>query len=166
MKSISKLTAFPLIFSDTYLASEGLIAFQERPNAEQGMRMLLDAGIFYEFIPFNESNFDGDGNMRDKVEALTIKDVEEGKEYALLLSSCSGAWRYLIGDVVKFTSIEHCEIVITGRTKHFLSLCGEHLSVENMSKAVSLTADEYDSQYTKAQATVSDSRNDVRLALI
>jgi hypothetical protein len=106
------------------------------------MRMLLDAGIFYEFVPFNESNFDSEGNMKGNVEALSIKDVEEGKEYALLLSTCSGAWRYLIGDVVKFTSLEHCEIVITGRTKHFLSLCGEHLSVENMSKAVSLTAEE------------------------
>ncbi len=142
MKSISKLTRFPLIFSDTYLASEGLIAFQERPNPEQGMRLLLDGGLFYEFVPFNENNFDSEGNMKQNVEAFCIKDVEEGKEYALLLSTCSGAWRYLIGDVVKFTSKEHSEIVITGRTKHFLSLCGEHLSVENMSKAISLTAEE------------------------
>lgn len=142
MKSISKLTKFPLIFSDTYLASEGLIAFQERPNAEQGMRMLLDGGLFYEFVPFNENNFDADGNIKPEAQALCIKEVEEGKEYALLLSSCSGAWRYLIGDVVKFTSLEHSEIVITGRTKHFLSLCGEHLSVENMSKAISHTAEQ------------------------
>lgn len=142
MKSISKLTKFPLIFSDTYLASEGFIAFQERPNPEQGMRLLLDGGLFYEFVPFNENNFDAEGNMKQNVEALCIKDVEEGKEYALLMSTCSGAWRYLIGDVIKFTSKEHSEIVITGRTKHFLSLCGEHLSVENMSKAISLTAEE------------------------
>lgn len=142
MKSIGKLTKFPLIFSDTYLASEGFIAFQERPNPQQGMRMVLDSGLFYEFVPFNESNFDSDGNMKNNVEALCIKDVEEGKEYALLMSTCSGAWRYLIGDVIKFTSKEHSEVVITGRTKHFLSLCGEHLSVENMSKAVSLTAEE------------------------
>lgn len=142
VKSINKLTAFPLIFSDTYLASEGLIAIQERPNPEQGMRLLLNGGLFYEFVPFNESNFDAEGNMREKVEALTLKEVEAGKEYALLLTNCSGAWRYLIGDVIKFTSLEHTEIVITGRTKHFLSLCGEHLSVENMSKAVSMTAEE------------------------
>lgn len=142
MTSISKLTRFPLIFSDTYLASEGFIAFQERPNAEQGMRLLLDCGLFYEFVPFNENNFDAEGNIKKDVEALSIKDVEEGKEYALLMSTCAGAWRYLIGDVIKFTSIEHSEIVITGRTKHYLSLCGEHLSVENMSKAISLTAEE------------------------
>lgn len=142
MKSIGKLTAFPLIFSDTYLASEGLIAIQERPNPEQGMRLLLSGGLFYEFVPFNETNFDLDGNMKETVEALTLKEIEEGREYALLLTNCSGAWRYLIGDVIKFTSVEHSEIVITGRTKHFLSLCGEHLSVDNMSKAISLTAEE------------------------
>jgi hypothetical protein len=60
----------------------------------------------------------------------------------LLLTSCSGAWRYLIGDTVRFTDLEHGEIVITGRTKHYLSLCGEHLSVENMSRAIKLTADD------------------------
>jgi hypothetical protein len=142
LNSIGKLTQFPLIFSDTYLASEGLIAFQEKRNPVQGMRMLIDNGLFYEFVPFNETNFDADGNMKEKVEALTIKDVELGKEYALLLSTCSGAWRYLIGDVIKFSNLENTEIVITGRTKHFLSLCGEHLSVDNMNKAISLTANE------------------------
>lgn len=141
-KSIAKLTSFPLIFSDTYLASEGFIAYQERPNPEQGMRMLLDNGIFYEFVPFNEENFDSDGNIKQTAKALTIDEVETGKDYALLLSTCAGAWRYLIGDTIRFTSLEHAEIIITGRTKHYLSLCGEHLSVENMSKAIKLTADD------------------------
>jgi hypothetical protein len=140
--SIGKLTAFPLIYSDTYLASEGLIAYQERPNPDNGMRMLLDNGIFYEFVPFNEQNFDTDGNLKPNALALTIKDVELGKEYALLMSTCAGAWRYLIGDTIRFTDLEHAEIVITGRTKHYLSLCGEHLSVENMSRAIKLTADD------------------------
>lgn len=140
--SIGKLTAFPLIYSDTYLASEGLIAYQERPNSDNGMRMLLDNGIFYEFVPFNEQNFDTDGNLKPNALALTIKDVELGKEYALLMSTCAGAWRYLIGDTIRFTDLEHAEIVITGRTKHYLSLCGEHLSVENMNRAIKLTADD------------------------
>lgn len=140
--SISKLTSFPIVFSDTYLASEGLIAYQERPNPQNGMRMLLDNGIFYEFVPFTEENFDSDGNIYAHANTLTIKDVELGKDYALLLSSCSGAWRYLIGDTIRFTNLEHAEIVITGRTKHYLSLCGEHLSVENMSKAIKRTADD------------------------
>ncbi len=140
--SIGKLTAFPLIYSDTYLASEGLIAYQERPNSDNGMRMLLDNGIFYEFVPFNEQNFDTDGNLKPNALALTIKDVELSKEYALLMSTCAGAWRYLIGDTIRFTDLEHAEIVITGRTKHYLSLCGEHLSVENMNRAIKLTADD------------------------
>ncbi len=142
--SINKLTAFPLIFSDTYLASEGLIAYQERPNPVQGMRMLLDNGLFFEFVPFNESNFDTDGNIKDNAEALSISEVELGKDYALLMSTCAGAWRYLIGDTIRFTDLERAEIIITGRTKHYLSLCGEHLSVENMSKAIKMTADDLD----------------------
>jgi hypothetical protein len=140
--SINKLTRFPLVFSDTYLASEGFIAYQSRPNHQQAMRMLLDNGIFFEFIPFNEENFDSDSNLKAKVKAITIKDVELGKDYALLMSTCAGAWRYLIGDTIRFTNLELSEIVITGRTKHYLSLCGEHLSLENMSKAVKLTADD------------------------
>eukprot|EP01035_Chromulina_nebulosa_P068645 gene68645-94067_t len=69
-------------------------------------------------------------------------DVELGKEYALLVSTCAGAWRYLIGDVVKFVDFKNLEVVITGRTKHFLSLVGEHLSVDNMTKAVAMLSDE------------------------
>ncbi|MQJ93353.1 GH3 family domain-containing protein, partial [Escherichia coli] len=76
--SINKLTGFPLIFSDTYLASEGLIAYQERPNPQQGMRMLLDNGLFYEFVPFNETNFDNDGNIKENPQALAINEVELG----------------------------------------------------------------------------------------
>ena len=68
--------------------------------------------------------------------------MEEGQDYAILLSTCSGAWRYLIGDVVRFTNKTKCDIVIVGRTKHFLSLCGEHLSVDNMNKAIEMVANE------------------------
>jgi hypothetical protein len=59
-----------------------------------------------------------------------------------LISTCAGAWRYLIGDTIRFTDVEESEIIITGRTKHFLSMCGEHLSVDNMNKAIMLTAQE------------------------
>ena len=91
------------------------------------MQMILDNCIFFEFIPFTDDNFDGFGELKSNPEALTINEIEENKEYALLMSTCSGAWRYLIGDVVKFKSKEKFEIIITGRTKHFLSICGEHL---------------------------------------
>ena len=142
--SFDKLTSYKLIFLDTYLASEGFIAFQNRVDSNGAMKLVTDNGIFYEFIPFNEDNFDGDGNLKDVPTTYFINQVEEGKEYALLISTCSGAWRYLIGDTIKFTDIEKCEIVITGRTKHFLSLCGEHLSVDNMNQAIKIVSEELD----------------------
>ncbi len=131
-----------MIYLDTYLASEGFVAYQSRPLEDNAMKMVLNEGIFYEFIPFNENNFDDEGVLKENAKALALEDVEEGKEYALLLSTCSGAWRYLIGDTIKFTSLENYEIIISGRTKHFLSLCGEHLSVDNMNKAMKLATDD------------------------
>lgn len=140
-KGFEKLLGRPIHYIETYLASEGFIGFQAYPN-RRSMRIVLNNGIFYEFVPFEDKNFDSNGDIKPDAEALTIGEVEEGKEYAILLSTCAGAWRYLIGDVIKFTSLEESEIVITGRTKHFLSLCGEHLSVENMNKALELACEE------------------------
>lgn len=142
-KGFEKLLGKPLIYLETYLASEGFFAYQDRPNSE-GMRLVLDNGIFYEFVPFTEDNFDADGNIVTKPQTLTLSEVEENKEYALLISTVSGAWRYLIGDTIKFTSLEHNEIAITGRTKHFLSLCGEHLSQDNMNRAIQMVSQELD----------------------
>jgi hypothetical protein len=140
-KGFEKLLGRPIHYIETYLASEGFIAFQAYPNRKT-MRLVTNNGIFYEFVPFEDKNFDANGEIRPDAETLFIDQVEEGKEYALLLSTCAGAWRYLIGDVIKFTSLEESEIVITGRTKHFLSLCGEHLSVDNMNKAIELVAND------------------------
>lgn len=141
VKGFEKLLGKPLIYMETYLASEGFIAYQKRPQVDS-MQMSLDTGLFFEFVPFNDDNFDFDGNLKQNPVALTLNQVEEGKEYALLISSNAGAWRYLIGDTIKFTSKKLNEIRITGRTKHFLSLCGEHLSVENMNRAVELMCNE------------------------
>lgn len=140
-KSFEKLLGKPLIYMETYLASEGFIAFQYIPYSKS-MRLVLNNGIFYEFIPFNDSNFTPDGDMVDNPQTLKIDEVEEGKEYAILLTTNAGTWRYLIGDTIKFVSKEDCEIMITGRTKHFLSLCGEHLSMDNMNKAMELVSNE------------------------
>ncbi|HEY1040764.1 MAG TPA: GH3 auxin-responsive promoter family protein [Bacteroidia bacterium] len=142
LASFEKLTSFPLIFLDTYLASEGYLAFQTAPNEDGTMKLLLDNGIFFEFIPFNEENFNSDGDLISNPKTLLVNEVEEGVEYAPLISTCSGAWRYLIGDTLKFTNVEESEIKITGRTKHFLSMCGEHLSVDNMNKAIILASRE------------------------
>ena len=140
-KGFEKLLGKPLTYIETYLASEGFIAFQSRPNTDS-MQLVLNNGIFMEFIPFNENNFDYEGNLKPDAKALTINEVEKGVNYALLISTNAGAWRYLIGDMIKFTSLEHNEIVITGRTKHFLNLCGEHLSQENMNMAIKRVEDQ------------------------
>lgn len=134
-KGFEKLLARPITYIETYLASEGFIAFQNRPNTNS-MQLVLNNGIFYEFVPFTQDNFSFDGNIKENPESLTINQVEANVEYALLISTCSGAWRYLIGDTIKFTSVEKSEVVITGRTKQFLSICGEHLSIENMTRAI------------------------------
>jgi hypothetical protein len=137
VKSFERLFGKKVFFQESYLASEGYIAYQGRIETN-AMQMILDNGIFYEFVPFNHENFDKEGNLKSNAKALTIRDIEENVEYALLLSTCSGAWRYLIGDVVRFTSKKLNEIVITGRTKQFLSICGEHLSIDNISRAVEM----------------------------
>jgi hypothetical protein len=138
----AKLVSKPLTYIETYLASEGFIAYQERQNAP-GMKLVLNQHIFHEFVPFTEKNFDGDGNILDEAEILGIGDVEEGKDYAILLSTTAGAWRYLIGDTVRFVDKSRSEIIITGRTKHFLSLVGEHLSVDNMNRALQLVCNKH-----------------------
>jgi len=138
-KGFEKLVAKPLTYIETYLASEGFIAYQDRQYA-QGMKLATNDHIFFEFVPFNDNNFDSEGNIVDDPETLMIHEVEEGKDYAILLSTSAGAWRYLIGDTVRFVDKERCEIIITGRTKHFLSLVGEHLSVDNMNKAVQMVS--------------------------
>lgn len=140
-KGFEKLLGKPITYIETYLASEGFIAYQDRQNAV-GMRLVTGEHIFMEFVPFNEANFNGDGDMIENPEALMIHEVEEGKDYALLISTAAGAWRYLIGDTVRFVDKERSEIIITGRTKHFLSLVGEHLSVDNMNKAVQLASED------------------------
>jgi hypothetical protein len=141
-KGFEKLLGKPLIYIETYLASEGFIAFQAKPNSKS-MKLVLDNGLFFEFVPFNERNFNQDGDLVENPETLMISQVEEGVDYALLLTTNAGTWRYLIGDVIRFVSKENSEIIITGRTKHFLSLCGEHLSVENMNKAIHQLSEEF-----------------------
>ncbi|RYF86947.1 MAG: GH3 auxin-responsive promoter [Chitinophagaceae bacterium] len=141
-KGFEKLLGKPIVYIENYLASEGFIGFKNRENAE-GIRLILDNNIFMEFVPFDDKNFDSEGKMIERPDALMVHEVEEGKEYALLLSTNAGAWRYLIGDTLRFVSKEKSEVVITGRTKHFLSLVGEHLSVENMNRAIEMTSNEF-----------------------
>lgn len=141
VNSFQNLLGKNIVYNESYLSSEGYIAYQY-PESKNSMVLITDNGIYYEFIPYNERNFDEEGNLKENPEILSLDEVTEGKNYALLLSSCAGAWRYLIGDTVKFTDPLACEIVLTGRTKQFLSLCGEHLSQDNMNRAVKMLQDE------------------------
>lgn len=134
-KSFEKLLDKPLVYVDTYLASEGFFAYQARPDT-RAMKLLTQHGVFYEFVPFTDEHFDEAGNLRGQPEALSLAQVNEGVNYALVISTCSGAWRYLIGDTVQFTDKKKAEIIITGRTKHYLSICGEHLTVDNMNQGI------------------------------
>jgi hypothetical protein len=140
-KGFEKLLTKPIVYIENYLSSEGFIGYKDRQHAK-GMKLILNNNIFMEFVPFDDQNFDVDGKMVDNPDALMIHEVEEGKEYALLISTNAGAWRYLIGDTLRFVDKQRAEVVITGRTKHFLSLVGEHLSVENMNRAIQLVSEE------------------------
>ena len=140
-KGFEKLLGKPIVYIENYLASEGFIGFKDKQNAK-GIRLVLNNNIFMEFVAFDEKNFNSDGKMIDNPVTFLVDEVEEGKEYALLMSTNSGAWRYLIGDTIRFVDKKRCEIVITGRTKHFLSLVGEHLSVDNMNKAIELVSND------------------------
>ena len=140
-KGFEKVLGKPITFIETYLASEGFLAYQNRQDAV-GMHLALNSNIFFEFVPFDDHNFDAEGNMVDSPEALMIHEIEENKDYAILISTNAGTWRYAIGDTVRLVDKERSEIIITGRTKHFLSLVGEHLSVDNMNKAIEMVSEE------------------------
>ncbi|WP_134090526.1 GH3 auxin-responsive promoter family protein [Olivibacter sp. XZL3] len=140
--SFEKLLKRPLVYIDTYLASEGYLATQKRPDAE-GMALIVDNGVFFEFVPFTESNMTEEGAVRQEAEVLTLEDVKEGENYVLLISTVAGAWRYMIGDTVIITDKDRAEIKISGRVKHYLNVIGEQLSVDQMDQAIQRIEKEY-----------------------
>ncbi|WP_075591061.1 GH3 auxin-responsive promoter family protein [Labilibacter marinus] len=115
-------------YMETYNASEGFFAIQDDPN-DSAMLLMLDYGIFYEFIPMEEWG-------KDYPKALTIDEVELNTNYAIVISTNGGLWRYVVGDTVQFTSTRPHKILITGRTKHFINAFGEELIVDNSNKAI------------------------------
>lgn len=140
-KGFERLMGKPITYIETYLASEGFLAYQSRQDSK-GMQLALNNNIFFEFVPFDEKNFDANGDIVEDPEVYMIHEIEENKDYAILISTNAGCWRYAIGDTVKLIDREKNEIIITGRTKHFLSLVGEHLSVDNMNKAIEMVSEE------------------------
>lgn len=115
-------------YLETYNASEGFFSVQDNPH-DESMLLMLDYGIFYEFIPV-------DRLKEDPPPVCHIGEVKPHTDYAMVISSCNGLWRYIVGDTVKFTSVYPHKIVITGRTKHFINAFGEELIVENAEKAL------------------------------
>lgn len=134
-KSFEALTREPLIIMDTYLASEGFFAFTARPDTIN-MQLAFEHGIFFEFIPFDERGFDGTGGLLAEPEVHHLGQVVAEQEYAMVISTPAGAWRYLIGDTVKFKNLETFELVISGRTKYFLNVVGSQLSEEKLNAGV------------------------------
>ncbi len=142
-KSFEKLFAKPVIYIDTYLSSEGYLATQKRPDTD-AMSLIVDNGVFFEFVPFTPENMDDEGRVRQDAKVLTLQDVQEGEEYVLLISTVSGTWRYMIGDTVIIANKELGEITISGRTKHFLNVVGEQLSVNQMNMAIQRVQEKFD----------------------
>jgi len=120
-------------YVETYNASEGFFGIQDQINSNE-LLLMLDYGIFYEFIPM--SSFDG----VNSVEAVDLAGVELDVNYAIVISTNAGLWRYIVGDTVKFTSKTPYRFKITGRTKSFINVFGEELIVENADKAIARAA--------------------------
>ena len=113
---------------ELFPASEGFFAFQDSQKSK-GLLLNTDSGIFYEFIPVEDLG-------KEKPNRLSLKDVKTGENYALIISSNAGLWAYDIGDTVKFISTDPYRLVVTGRTKHYISAFGEHVIVEEVESAI------------------------------
>mgnify|MGYP005696468237 FL=1 len=124
-------------YFEIFNASEGFFAIQDQNNSSE-LLLMLDYGIFYEFIPTSKSEQD----------IISLADVKLNVNYAMVITTNSGLWRYKIGDTIKFTCLNPFRIKVTGRTKHFINVFGEELVVENAEKALSITC-----ELTKSQIT-------------
>ncbi|WP_395627344.1 GH3 auxin-responsive promoter family protein [Daejeonella sp.] len=118
-----------MYYLETYNASEGFFGIQDQPNSEE-MLLMLDYGIYYEFLPMEDIN-------KEDPKTLSLDEVQLNKNYALIISTNAGLWRYMIGDTIKFTSLTPHRIQITGRTKHFINAFGEELIIDNAEKGLS-----------------------------
>ena len=114
LERLNRISKHKINLLDTYLASEGYFGYQ-LDDSRTGMKLLMNNGIFFEFIPFNSEYFDESGKIKPNAQAYTVSQVKEGVDYALVISTNAGLWRYLIGDLVRFVDIEEYEIIITGR---------------------------------------------------
>ena len=131
-------------YMETYNASEGFFGLQNDPN-DPAMMLMIDYGVFYEFLPMDE--FDS-----PNPHIVPLTEVELGKNYAMLISTACGLWRYMIGDTVKFTSKNPYKFIITGRTKHFINAFGEELMVDNAEQGLARACRETGAQVAEYSA--------------
>ncbi len=127
-------------YMETYNASEGFFAIQDDPSSDD-MLLMLDYGVYYEFLPLSD--------LGDPSKAIPLEGVKQGVNYAMIISTSSGLWRYQIGDTVEFTSLTPYKIRITGRTKHFINAFGEELIIDNAEVALRAAC-------AKTEALISD----------
>lgn len=138
---ILQLTGKKIDSVETYPASEGFIAFQDRID-EDGLLLNTDSGIFFEFIPTDEY-------FNENPTRISLKDVELGKNYAIIINSNAGLWGYAIGDTVKFITKDPYRIIVTGRIKHYISAFGEHVIAEEVEKAIIEVSNKYKLQLSE-----------------
>ncbi len=131
-EQFNRLIGKKINYLEMYNASEGFIAAQECPG-DEGMLLFVDHGIFMEFMPVSEYG---------KADPITIglRDVELDKNYAPVISTNGGLWRYLLGDTIRFTSLKPFKVIVTGRVKHYINAFGEELIIENTDRAISIAS--------------------------
>ena len=140
-EKMNELLGKPVDTIQTFPASEGFFAFQDDYQNE-GLLLLTNHGIFYEFVPLEEYG-------KPEAKRLTLKDIELHKDYALILTTNSGLWAYSIGDVVRFISKNPYRVVVSGRTKHFTSAFGEHVIAFEVEEAMKATVEKFPAQITE-----------------
>ena len=136
-------------YMETYNASEGFFGLQNDPT-DPAMLLMLDYDVFYEFIPMD--------SLEEK-KAVPLWDVEPGKNYAMVISTSCGLWRYMIGDTVRFTSVNPYKFIISGRTKHFINAFGEELIVDNAEQGLKYACEQTGAEvleYTAAPVFMDD----------
>ena len=153
-EQFNKIIGKPIHYLNMYNASEGFFAAQNNPN-EEGMLLFLEHGIFYEFMPIEEYG-------KQDPQTIGLQDVELGKNYAIVISTNGGLWRYLVGDTISFTSLFPFKVNVTGRLKHFINAFGEELIVDNSDKAIAIASEKSGAvvnDYTAAPIYFSDNSN-------
>ena len=153
-EQLERLIGKPINYLEIYNASEGFIAGQDKPN-EDGMLLFTDHGIFYEFMPVDEYG-------KKDPKTIGLKDVQVNKNYALVISTNGGLWRYLIGDTIKFTSLQPYKIKVSGRLKHYINAFGEEIIIDNSDNAIAIACGKTGAivnDYTAAPVYFSDNNN-------